>query len=76
MTVLFKKCSFMIFFKEPRPQKISNASVGDKNGEKKQFTKEVPSNVAKQTEKKKKMISPNDLSHLEKSLKSVLDVFL
>ena len=66
MTVLFTKCSFMIFFREPRPQKISNASVGDKSGEKKQFTKEVPSNVAKQTEKKKK-ISPNDLSHLAKS---------
>ena len=76
MTVLFTKCSFMIFFKEPRPKKISNASVGDKNGGKKQFTKEVPRNVAKQTEKKKKMISPNDLSHLEKSLKSVSDVFL
>ena len=43
----------MIFFKEPRPQKISNASVGDKNGGKKQFTKEVPRNVAKQPEKKK-----------------------
>ena len=66
----------MIFFREPRPQKTSNASVGDQNGEKKQFAKEVPRNVPKQTEKKKKMISPNDLSHLEKSLKSVLDVFL
>ena len=66
----------MIFFREPRPQKTSNASVGDQNGEEKQFAKEVPSNVPKQTEKKKKMISPNDLSHLEKSLKSVLDVFL
>ena len=52
MTVLFTKCSFMIFFRESRPQKTSNASVGDKNEEKKQFTKEVPSNVAKQTEKK------------------------
>ena len=43
----------MIFFREPRPQKTSNASVGDQNGEKKQFAKEVPRNVPKQTEKKK-----------------------
>ena len=65
----------MIFFREARPQKTSNASVGDQNGEKKQFAKEVPSNVPKQTEKKKKMISPNDLSHLERKLKKCLRCF-
>ena len=55
LAVIFTKCDFMICFSQPRSQRPSTPLVENKT-EKKQFEKEMPSNIPKQKEKEKKSI--------------------